>query len=499
MRTIIAVLVAGFVSCAYAQDTFDPNNKSGNINLGNGNLQGAICNIATTLTDGCGGAQAHGTIVDAHLADAKQVIDLNVNGGSGYTNGTFTWTSSGGGCSRNATGTITVSGGNLGGGTRGDLYTITDGGSDCTSRPTIAIPAGASGGSGGSIIPTVYQLTPHNCTVVTACNSAVGSNWNVPGVDYPVGYDITLALKDPTSAGLPSGCTFSSPTVTCAGSGGVLNGYDFTLHNTHLTISANGWTISNNSFICGPHNTATSAMIRINSGVTNATMKYNSMNGGDTLPLGGAGGTVCDTTTLATILDNSQVSGTFTFEYNYCYNFDAKCINFELSTATNSLIVIEKYNYYGEIGLAGSTHGEAEYAYKMGATNQTINWTLEYNVAITHYYAGPTNATSPLSQVGDDFTLATTTDHNFGLARGTQSYTGSNNGSSQTASASLFCGHQTDPGAGSASGTIKNNLWDYSGAFDPYNPSGSTCAGDFPGLADFNAGTGNSCNTSTCN
>ena len=178
-------------------------------------------------------------------------------------------------------------------------------------------------------------------------------------MDYPVGYDTTLTLKDPTSAGLPSGCTFSSPTVTCAGSGGILNGYDFTLHNTHLTISANGWTVSNNSFICGPHNTATSAMIRIGSGVTDSTMKYNNMNGGDTVRLGGAGGTVCDTTTLATILDNSQISGTFTFEYNYCFNFDAKCINFELGT-TNTLSVIEKYNYYAEIGLAGSTHGEAE-------------------------------------------------------------------------------------------------------------------------------------------
>jgi hypothetical protein len=442
------------------------------------------CPFTSSLSDGCSGAQAHGTIVDARLADPHAVTDLSIVGGSGYTNGTYTWTSSGGGCSVGATGTITVLGGQLGGAARGTAgnYSITNEGSGCTSRPTIAVPAGAGPGTGGTITATVYQLTPHNAS----------PSWNVAGVDYPIGYDTTLSLKDPTTASLPSGCTFSGSTVTCAGSGGMLNGYDFSLHSTKLAVTASGWTVSNNKFVC----TASSAgaLATVSSAVTSVTFKYNTFNGGASLGHG------CTSGGLVASINSSQNSGSITIEYNYCFNPDSKCVNFQGSTANGSLTITEQYNYWAEIGLCGGgcAHGESEYAYVNNNT-QTFNWTLAFNTAITHYWSGPTNATSEFAQEADNDIVVTNTNHNFGIARGNQAYTGSNNNSGQVSSAALYCGHQNDPSAASESGSSTNNIWDYSGAFFPYNTTDGTCTKDLSSIADFNAGTGHACSPSSCN
>src|SRR6185312_8231615 len=142
--------------------------------------------------------------------------------------GPYAWTSTGGGCSVAATGTVTVTGGQLGGNNRGTAFTITNEGSGCTSRPTISVPAGAGAGTGGSIIPTVYQLTPHNFSSV----------FNVPGVDYPIGYDTTLSLQDPTIASLPSGASFAGTTVTLSTSAISSGAYNSSTGVVTLTMSA---------------------------------------------------------------------------------------------------------------------------------------------------------------------------------------------------------------------------------------------------------------------
>lgn len=100
----------------------------------------SICPYGATLPDVSFGAPT-GTPQLPHLLDVQQVTALNILPGSGYTNGTYTWTSLGGGGS-GATGTITVSSGALGS-PNGMQYTITNQGSGYTSRPTIAVPAGA--------------------------------------------------------------------------------------------------------------------------------------------------------------------------------------------------------------------------------------------------------------------------------------------------------------------------------------------------------------------
>lgn len=486
-RIILALLTVLF---CFSADARLPHGGSGIV---------TSCPFGTSLADGCTGAQAHGTIVDAHLADPQVVNDLSVTGGSGYTNGTFTWTSSGGGCTVNASGSLTVSGGLLGTAAHGvpiTGYTITNPGANCTGRPTIAIPGGAGAGTGGSIIASVYQLTPHNCTSVSACNSQVAANWNVSCVDFPCGLDTSLTLLDPTTAGLPSGATFSGSTVTLAGSGGVLNGYDFTLHNTHISVTGNGWTVSNNNFICGAHGTSTGAMYVIQTAVTNVAFKFNTFNGNDTI-----GGTVCDTSTTATLVNSFQNSGTFLFEYNLCHSVDAKCINFEGNGGT--VTITEKYNYYYEIGIAGTTHGEAEYAFFNGSGGNSYTWELGFNVGINRYYVNPSIATSPLAQQADAYALTTNMHHNFAIDRGNQSYTGDSNNNAAPNSAPIFLGEQNDPGTGTITGVATANILDYSGGFFAYN-SGSSFGAMNGNVNDFNAGTGHVCTvgagqSQTCN
>jgi hypothetical protein len=440
----------------------------------------STCPQGTALADGCAGAQAHGTIVNANLANPQQVIALNVLPGSGYTNGTFAWTSSGGGCSVNAAGTVTVTGGALV--FSNASYTISNGGSGCTSRPTISVPAGAGAGTGGSITPTVYQLTPHNAV----------PKWNVPGVDYPVGLDTTLTLSDPTTAGLPSGCSFSSPTVTCSSGTPVLNGFDFTLHNTRLVVTGGTFTVSNSKFAC-----ISSQLDEIHiSGTGNTTIQYNTFNGG------ASPGVACASGGQNAAVGITNTAGSVTIQYNYCFNQDSKCIEVNNGGTSGAPVVItEQFNYWYDFGICGGgcSHGEAEYYFPgVSQPAKVVTWNLLFNVMLLDFNVfQSTNDTSPAALEADGGTLnSPVAKNNLMLAQGTQAYTGSANSTGQVASSSLFCGPQ-EGGAYSGSPVSSNNLMDYSGAFSPYN-NGPACAAAFT-ITDLNAGTGNSCNATTCN
>lgn len=441
-----------------------------------------LCLFSKTLSDGCSGAQANGSIVDSHLADPQAVVALNIEGGSGYTDGTFTWTSRGGGCSRNATGSIRVTGGVIG----NNNYMISDPGAGCRARPTILIPAGATGGRGGRITPTVYQATPHNAP----------STWSVPGVDYPIGYDPTLPLKDPTAEGLPHGISFAGDTVTVSGNNVTLNGWDFSLHATHLVVDGGttGVVITNSKFACIPGRTADLDLIHIGRGSVDVTIKYNSFDGSST-----PGGCIRGGQNAA--IGSVATSGNITIEYNYCYGEDSKCVSLNGGPRSPStLTVIEKYNFWLNFGVCGRgcSHGEAEYSYS-GGTNQILVWTLQFNVLMSRFSARPTNNTSELAIEADGVILnSPDVEYNYALSQGNQAYTGSNNATGQVASASIFCGHQ-EGGSYSGRPIMQHNIVDYSGAFFPYNTTKGTCASDFPGISDLNAGTGNLCNTFACN
>lgn len=105
---------------------------------------------------------------------------LTLVAGSGYTNGTYTWTATGGGCSTEPVGTVTVAGAVLTSATIG----ATTQGVGCTSTPTIPIPGGAGAGSGGSITPrwpAGNGLNVVNPITTGFIGTAVGGNNSVGG------------------------------------------------------------------------------------------------------------------------------------------------------------------------------------------------------------------------------------------------------------------------------------------------------------------------------
>lgn len=399
------------------------------------------CPFASALSDGCTGAQASGITPFPNLMNTGVLQGVVIRTGSGYTNGTYSWVGAGGGCVIFPTGTITVSGGNLGG-PSGLSYTITNVGSGCTSRPTIATPAGAGAGSNGGLTSVLYTTTAHN----------VATTFNVPGVDYPVGYDRTLTLKNPVvNANLPSGATVSGTTVTINSNNVTLNGFDFCAHNASLTIPASttGTVVTNNRF-CNP--VANGQNITLGSSST-TTIKYNDFNGG--APLGGNGSTAAQLCG-ANCGPNGAVCcsmASLTFEYNYCYQQDSKCLQVQ---GTGPFI--EKYNVYDTLGncpTGGSNpcaHGEADYSFGAG----TLNWTSSFNL-----YWNPFHCTTLDPSVWDNLGCPNGNPGNLSSIAALQADTLSINGTTMDHNVILMPGPNTGcPSAATFAYTGENVIFD---------------------------------------
>lgn len=109
---------------------------------------------------------------------AGNISALTLVAGSGYTNGTYALSVTGPGIGTGFAGTVTVSGGALA------SYSITNPGRNYPSTATIAIPAGAGAGSGGSITPTIQTIAPvarysavvRNFLCLANTNDATGGN-----------------------------------------------------------------------------------------------------------------------------------------------------------------------------------------------------------------------------------------------------------------------------------------------------------------------------------
>jgi hypothetical protein len=446
----------------------------------------ATCPYGAALADGCSGAPA-GKPQLPHLLDVQQVTALSILPGSGYTNGTFTWTASGGGGS-GASGTITVVNGALGG-TAGLLYTITNQGTGYTGRPTIAVPAAAGAGSGGSIVPTVYQATPHNAA----------TPWNMPGVDYYVGVPSGTALKDPTSAAnLPAGASFSGHTVTVTGCNVTLDGFDFTLQSTALVINVTGTgcttTVQNSKQQAVSSSITLYPIAQLTSlGSGGAFVyKYNEYDG--LAPYGVTGG--------SGFAVNAPIccQGNVTLEYNYFHHFDAKII--QLSGTTPSSPMVERYNLFADFGSCGSNgmgpcdHGEAEYTYS--GSPGTVSFTGQFNTYILHMYFGTPNLTAPHAVEADNMTIdGVLDDHNVILAQGPQATCYNYNQTAYVAAAAIFDGAQNDPNAALlVHGTFTYNYIDNSGTYFPWYhaATGGATISNVTWTNNVDAGTGNACN-----
>ncbi len=156
------------------------------------------------------------------------------------------------------------------------VMTLLDAGSAASSVLT-PCPFGSALPDGCAGAPTAGTITvPVGSLLNTAGGSAGGGNvqfsnffssrapqsgqtyatrpqWNVAGVDYPVGIAAGTTLQDPTAGGLPSGCSYSGTTfkVNCSTSGVLtLSGWDFSVAGgMQLVLSGTGcYIIENNYF-----------------------------------------------------------------------------------------------------------------------------------------------------------------------------------------------------------------------------------------------------------
>lgn len=451
----------------------------------------ANCQFTSSLSDGCAGAQANGLIVNANLATTKTALFLNVVGGSGYTNGMgYAWTGTSGGCSVEPSGTIDVSGGVL------TNPVISVAGSGCTSRPTVSIPAGAGAGSGGSLVPSVYQLTPHTAA----------TTFSLPGVDFGVSYDQTLSLTEASVATLPGCATKSggvgSTTATVNSGPCTINGLNFIAGDRLVIAGGISGLVTVSNTKCQTA-AAGADCIHVNSGACNVALVNDELTDGATV--GGS-----DSASVA-VVSSQCTSGTISTTYTYCHNVWYKCLN--AGGVPGSVLTVnwtEKFNVFRNISLATNVngHGEAEYFFS-GTANQQLAVDCEFNTYLDEYnVAQQTSANN--SQTSNDacaeadgvVLVSPIIKHNYILGPGPWAATGSDNSAHSliTGSANLFGGHQDTGGAVTGTPDATDNYFDYTGKWFPYNPTGGTFPTDYPALAGINAVTGTTtCNTTSCN
>lgn len=190
--------------------------------------------------------------------------------------------------------------------------------------------------------------------------------WRVAGVDYAVGVPSSVTLKDPSSVGLPSGCTYASNIVTCQSIAGLTySGYDHSLHggialDLRATLTGSV-TISNNNFVNGAtSDPANFYMVTVDGGSANYIFQNNVCDGGS------------PTFFHVTGCIQYQSSGTYTGLYNACLHIGGHCF-VSSSSGTSS----EKFSY-GE-GMCYSPcaqHGEWQLLLFTGTMTK---YTFDYN------------------------------------------------------------------------------------------------------------------------
>ncbi len=267
-------------------------------------------------------------------------------------------------------------------------------------------------------INSVFQTpTFFTCTATQHCALAPGQvpyaaipPWNVAGVNYPVGYDKTITLQDPTVAGtLPPGCSYNAsvtaPLVTCANVPSLtLAGFDFGNTTWGGQTTGNGCvglrvenisgpiTISDNRWFNGPdkvHGTygcgienSIIVYVEPNNTSTDVQIIYNycDINGTNAPAPNPNGVTAC----FAVDLPSSGAS--VVEEYNACFHAYGRCS--EITVANGSTKTIA-YNYGEGFSYQGSAL-HAEFDQGGAGTACTSNANQLYNTVLQP--AGMANA-----------------------------------------------------------------------------------------------------------
>src|SRR5208283_5623577 len=94
-----------------------------------------------------------------------------------------------------------------------------------------------SDGCAGANLNGFYQTTLSALAQSGQAAYATRPPWNIAGVDYPVGHDKTLTLKDPATATLPSGCAWDAADVKidCENGNNItLDGFNLSATGGHI-------------------------------------------------------------------------------------------------------------------------------------------------------------------------------------------------------------------------------------------------------------------------
>lgn len=212
--------------------------------------------------------------------------------------------------------------------------------------------------------------------------------WNVPGVDYPVGYPSATVLRDPTSCScLPAGSSYASNVITVTGANVALDAFDMSVANgitVVVTTAASGtFTISNSKVVMGSATAVKPNWLLIgtpgNSAGPNIVLSNNDIDGQATVGGGPAGAG-----NQYNILNWGR--GTFTATYNRFYNFNRRM-------ALSSGASLVKYNYFEGQNFNTADHGEWVIYNAMdttGLTNPSIAWSYNTFLNPVTFGAGQT-------------------------------------------------------------------------------------------------------------
>jgi hypothetical protein len=220
---------------------------------------------------------------------------------------------------------------------------------------------GSSGSSGGTAnYPSLLS------GYAAAINGTLGLGCKVAGVDYYVGVPQGLTLLDPTTASLPSGCTYDgSQYVTCSGANITISGYDFSLHTPTLLVGtvSGTLTVTNNKFAFGAN--CTDPVVNVTG---NLTLTHNTIDG--------TAGYGCDLSQGfgSFVNENIPIGGSFTAEYNYFEHIPQDGFDMN-SPASGTETTVIKYN----LGHIEGETGHPDFIQYCGGGGGTIEPTIEHN------------------------------------------------------------------------------------------------------------------------
>ena len=252
-----------------------------------------------------------------------------------------------------------------------------------TSACPNAGTASADGCAGANQNGNFKQSTLLTANAASGQTLAFFPAWNIAGKDYPVSYDKTLSLQNPSVASLPTGCAYldsgtsptastatgarhTGPTLSCGGTGqsaftgGTLSGMDFTQNSCtwlYFGASASGTaTIKNNHFGSGSNcdGDSASGVALLGGSFAGALMSITFTNN-EVEELYNKN-TVKTNLINAFFFGNKGTSGSHCaslYQYNYIHD-----LNGNFAAGKNDFCTLDlQFNVYTNFNLGPSSHG----------------------------------------------------------------------------------------------------------------------------------------------